>query len=78
MVEQSTAASHALSQEAEALNMLTGQFKLDTVQAPRASVTKLGKGPAGAAPRLALVKAERPRRVTQAAATNTAEAWEEL
>jgi methyl-accepting chemotaxis protein len=78
MVEQSTAASHALSQEAESLNTLTAQFKLGHEPPARAAVIRPGRSAATASPRLAVVKAERPRRMAQVAAAATAEAWEEF
>ncbi len=83
MVEQSTAASHALSQEAEALNTLTGQFKLGNDPAARAPATKSVKGVASTSPRPSAaprhaMKADRPRRTAQVAVAATAEAWEEF
>jgi methyl-accepting chemotaxis protein len=52
MVEQSTAASHALAQDTEQLARLTGRFQLGDEDAPAAGGTRPRPGRAGPAPKV--------------------------
>ncbi len=65
MVEQSTAASHALSQEATHLSGLVGQFQVGQT----AATEKVSRAPSKAQLRLAAAKPDRRRPPVRAATT---------